>query len=135
MNFGKTRDFPIRIFRRGFGEFEGDIHEKLVLKGGSVGQASGILLHFSYKNLDDYFERFNLYTSKIALFRYKQGKTDLSMFVHLLRPWFEFFSRFIFRLGFLDGRAGYTYALVSSLYAYVKYEKFLELRTQKQGIK
>jgi hypothetical protein len=46
--------------------------------------------------------------------------------LHVLRPWAEFFYRYVLRLGFLDGYAGYTYALVSSLYTYVKYAKLKE---------
>ena len=52
---------------------------------------------------------------------------------HVMRPWVEFFSRYILRLGFLDGYPGYTYALISSLYAYVKYSKLLELRGSKSS--
>jgi len=32
------------------------------------------------------------------------------------------------RLGFLDGYPGYTYALLSSVYTYVKYAKLKERR-------
>ena len=38
-----------------------------------------------------------------------------------------FTYRYFFRLGFLDGFAGYSYALISSLYAFVKYEKLREM--------
>jgi hypothetical protein len=47
----------------------------------------------------------------------------------LFRFWFEFFNRFFVRGGFLDGRAGYIYALCSSFYAFMKYLKVYERKT------
>lgn len=131
LRFGKTRDKPLRIFHRANASFVGAIHEVLstserhprLLKGPS-------LLHYSYKNLDDYFRRFNKYTSAIAA-NHEKNKKQISFMGHLIRPWLEFINRYFLRLGFLDGYAGYTYALISSLYAYIKYAKFIEKRELK----
>lgn len=128
MHFGKTRDRPLRLFRRGSGQYQGAIHEEFILKSGEVRFLRGaVLWHYSYKNLSDYFQRFNRYTTAIAEQHAQKGK-GVPMLSHVLRPWIEFFSRYILRLGFLDGYPGYTYALISSLYAYVKYAKLYELR-------
>lgn len=128
MHFGKTRDRPLRLFRKGSGQYEGAIHEEFILREGTVRFLRGsVLWHYSYKDLSDYFQRFNRYTSAIAAEHAKKGQS-VPMLSHLLRPWLEFFSRYVLRLGFLDGYPGYTYALVSSLYAYIKYAKLRELR-------
>jgi hypothetical protein len=58
---------------------------------------------------------------------FKSKKEKVNMVSHLLRPWFEFMNRYFFRGGFLDGYPGYTYALLSSFYTFVKYAKFREL--------
>ncbi|MBI2603887.1 MAG: glycosyltransferase family 2 protein [Deltaproteobacteria bacterium] len=125
LRFGKARDEPLRLFRNGSAKFVDEIHEKVNIEG-AVKTLAGEILHYSYENLDDYFSRFNLYTHKIAWQHYKQ-KVKVPIFKHIVRPWFEFTYRYFFRLGFLDGFAGYSYALISSLYAFVKYEKLREL--------
>jgi glycosyltransferase involved in cell wall biosynthesis len=128
MRFGKTRDRPLRLFLRGSGQYKGSIHEEYVPREGKTVFLRGHLLwHYSYKNLSDYFQRFNRYTSAIAEQHAQKGKLP-SFTGHILRPWVDFFVRYVLRLGFLDGYPGYTYALISSLYAYIKYAKLLEIR-------
>ncbi len=133
MRFGKTVDHPLRLFRRGAGTFEAAIHERFVVTAGTTSRLRGSLLHTSYENLTDYFQRFNTYTTKIAENHLRSGAGAPALPGHLLRPWFEFLSRYVLRLGFLDGYAGYTYALVSSLYAYIKYATLRELELSRRG--
>lgn len=124
LRFGKTTDYPIRLFRKDSAKFYGAIHEKLQVNG-SVSHIKQEILHYSYKNLDDYFSRFNRYTRLIAENHLSKRK-KINRLVHFLRPAFEFVYRYIVRLGFLDGAAGFSYALLSSMYAFVKYEKLRE---------
>lgn len=126
MRFGKTSDRPLRLFQREAGRFESMIHERVVLANGTAGVLEGELLHYSYANLDDYFRRFNSYTSRIAENHERQGRPMPPLVTHALRPWGEFVARYVLRCGFLDGYPGYTYALLSSLYGYVKYAKLRE---------
>ena len=127
LRFGKTKDAPLRLFKKNAGQFVGSIHEELRVGSSEVKRLSGLgLKHYSYRDLSDYFARFNRYTTSIASKHKSEGRS-FSMVSHLLRPWGEFVSRYFFRLGFLDGYAGYTYALISSLYAYIKYAKLIEL--------
>ena len=126
MRFGKTNDAPIRLFRQGTGKFMSAIHESLQVDG-EVKSLSGKLFHYSYDDLTDYFTRFNNYTSRIALNHKDNGKRPPSRLVSGLRFWIEFKLRYIFRLGFLDGYPGYIYALLSSFYVVMKYEKLREL--------
>jgi glycosyltransferase involved in cell wall biosynthesis len=135
MSFGKSSDNPVRIGPRELVRFEGRVHEQMVpvrpLHLRSL--SSGYLLHHSYEDLTDYFEKFNHYTSKIAEQKYAGGVTIRSGWQVAVRPWWEFFNRFFLRLGFLDGYPGYCYALVSSLYGFVKYAKYRELVERSVG--
>ncbi len=128
LRFGKTKDKPLRLYRRAEARYEGSIHEVVQVPRSKPRLLKGpTLLHYSYKNLEDYFERFNYYTSAIATNHLNKQKS-VFLFSHLLRPWVEFFNRYVLRLGFLDGYPGYTYALISSLYTYIKYAKLIEKR-------
>lgn len=131
MRFGKTKDRPLRLFLRGAGHYKGSIHEEYVPREGkTLFLKNHVLWHYSYKNLSDYFTRFNRYTSAIAE-QHAEGGKNPSFLGHILRPWLEFFSRYVLRFGFLDGYPGYTYALNSSLYAYTKYAKLFEMKRTK----
>jgi glycosyltransferase involved in cell wall biosynthesis len=134
MRYGRTVDHPIRLFRRDAGEFRSSIHERFQLREetSAVGSLPGVLLHFSYEDLSAYFETFNRFTSLVADNHMKSGRRDPSLVLHLMRPWFEFVSRYFFKLGFLDGYPGYTYALLSSMYTYVKYAKLREIKAKRR---
>ncbi len=134
LRFGKSSDEPLRLFRRDLGRFDSEIHERVVLKSGSVGVLPGELLHYSYDDLTDYFGRFNDYTTRVAVNHKRLGRPMPYLPLHLLRPWSEFVSRYVFRLGILDGYPGYTYALLSSLYTYVKYAKLKELKQPSKAV-
>jgi len=125
LRFGKAQDYPIRLFQKSKARFVGEIHEKIEVQG-KIGFLKGELLHYSYENLDDYFRRFNLYTKKIAENHFSKNKS-VFLPLHFVRPGAEFIYRYFIRLGCLDGSAGFSYALVSSLYAFVKYEKLREI--------
>lgn len=125
MRFGKTKDAPLRLFLREKAHFEGAIHESIKIAGAIAHIAGPSIIHYSYENLSDYFNRFNRYTTEIAK-NHRRRKKRAFLPTLVLRPWGEFISRYFLRLGFLDGFPGYCYALNSSLYAFIKYAKLYE---------
>lgn len=132
LRYGKSQDQPIRLFRKNKAHFSKKIHEHLIVQG-SVAKLTGSIKHYSYDSITDYFSRFNAYTSQISREHFF-GKTPIpGKIPHAFRPWYEFVNRYIFRLGFLDGYPGYCYALFSSIYAFVKYAKLLELYQNQAG--
>jgi hypothetical protein len=117
--------------RRGSGKFSSAIHESFKPFSGRCENANfstgSVILHYSYDDLNDYFDKFNRYTSKIAdEKRRKVTRHPTGFLLHVLRPHAEFLSRYFLRLGFLDGYPGYCYALLSSIYSFVKYAKALQ---------
>ncbi len=118
---GVGREKHLRFFKKEKASYGNQsVHEKIKVEG-SVGHLSGAILHKSYRNLSEYLEKFNSYTSAIAQEKYNRGER-FSFFHHFRLPW-EFFVRTIVKLGFLDGEPGLLYALLSSLYAWMKYVK------------
>ncbi len=119
------QDRQLRLIKKNKGRFEGLIHERVRVDG-AVGTLTHPLLHYSSQTLEDYFKRFNLYTSLEARQIFKRGiKPNAWHF--FLKPAFQFFYFYIFRLGFLDGLRGLQYQLLSSFYTFVKYAKADEL--------
>ena len=116
----------VRLFKKDSAAFTNDIVHEFVEVRGITGKMRGYIEHRSYRNLEVYFQKFNLYTSLIAGEKFKKGqKFSISAFFRI--P-FEFIMRYFFKLGFLDGVPGFIYASISSFYAGVKYFKLYELR-------
>lgn len=135
--FGKTTDKPLRLIARGCGSFSGAIHEEIVPKENvRVETTKNSMSHFSYKNLTDYFIRFNRYTSAVAKKHFDEGTTPPPKWFQVIRFFGEFIWRYLLRGGFLDGYQGFIYALFGSVYVFVKYAKLQELsdhKTSRQG--
>jgi glycosyltransferase involved in cell wall biosynthesis len=145
----QTSAFYIRLFQP-----EAIRYERLVnpvtLVDGSVGQVAGYLDHFPFsKGMAHWLARHNAYSSleaeQIQLNR--RSRTDFSLRKALFdadfnerrfhqkelfyrlpaRPLAKFLLLYIGKRGFLDGRAGLTYATLQSLYEYMIVLKTREL--------
>lgn len=121
-------DYPLRLIRRGYGTFEGLVHEAIKPRG-RTGCLQGPLIHYSTPSLDAYFSKFDLYTGLDARQTLTQkGRPSL---VHLLAaPPARFLYFGIFRLGFLDGWRGLLFELLSAYYLFIKGVKARRLARQ-----
>jgi len=135
--FGKSLRFAgqrsekiLRLFRREKGRLDQPIHEKVVVRG-SVGKLEGELIHESIQTLEEYFQKLNLYTDFEARFMLEQG-VKASLLDYYFKPVLRFIYFYIFRLGFLDGYAGFLYHGLSSYYTFLKYAKLSDMRHQKK---
>lgn len=126
-------DRIIRLFRKGVTEWPLQTHfTPQVSPPVTVGDLQGELLHFSYRSLNQYFEKFNRYTRKLAREAHDDGRTPgLSTAVTelLLRPpaWFAY--KYVAMGGFRDGIPGLFIALSSALTIMVTYFKLWEIHS------
>jgi len=107
-------DHQLRLFRRGVGAFRPvNVHESVEVRG-SRGYLRAPLLHRSYRDIDDFVQRSNRYSTLAAadIVRHKRRVFWVDL---LLRPPGRFISMYILRRGFLDGRHGF---LLAALYSY-----------------
>jgi glycosyltransferase involved in cell wall biosynthesis len=125
---GKERH--IRLFRREKAKFQGLIHEKLLIDG-EIGYLKNPIIHVSYKNIENYFNKFNLYSTMIANQRFKEGRKIPFVF-QIFASICDFFNRYIFKLGFLDGMPGFLWASFSSFHRLVKYAKLWEMQKEQK---
>lgn len=126
---GQFPDRQIRLFRRGSGRFNTrPVHESLQVEG-RVGELDGVLEHYSYLTLDDYFEKFGRYTVLEAerLLASGMKPSACGAALHMvLRPVFKFLRRYFLKGGFLDGIPGLLAALFNSMTMIVSYARFWE---------
>ncbi|MGL4391847.1 MAG: glycosyltransferase family 2 protein [Fusobacteriaceae bacterium] len=118
--------YSVRFFKKGKGYFNSnDVHEEFVTDC-KILKIEEHLLHYSYLTLEEYFSRFNRYTTEGALEYYSRGKKS-SVTQIIFNPIYKFLRMYIFRLGFLDGIEGLMISVTSSLYSMVKYFKLREI--------
>lgn len=124
---GLNREKHLRLVRTRKARYTGGlVHEGLRVDG-KIGLLKKPILHYSYDSVDTYFRKFNRYTSLAAEQMYKNGKR-FSLTATLLRLPFDFFKRYILKLGVLDGMRGLIWASFSSFYVFVKYIKLWSLK-------
>lgn len=123
-------NYQIRLFLKNKARFNADlVHEKLIVDG-KIDCLKGSLMHYSYKDLSDYCERFSRYTTLDARKRFNNNKRFY--FWYYILPLFKFFSKYFLRIGFLDGEAGLNWAILCSFYDFVKFQKLKELWNEKK---
>lgn len=128
MRFGRTQDKVTRLFRSHTASYQNEIHETLVLSSDTKTiKLKGTLWHKSYRDLEDYFSKFNRYTTLMALSRWRENKTAPNPFIMAIRLPSDFVLRYFVKLGFLDGWRGFLWAALSSFYSLIKYAKLKEM--------
>ena len=124
-------DRKLRLYDRRLGRWQGLLlHERYeVVAGHSTGQLAGDALHYSYTSVAQHVRQLNKFTSITAQERALRGKTRVTLFHLVLKPWWKFFHGYVLRRGFLDGFAGLSIAVISALGVFIKFAK-LRTRTQ-----
>lgn len=127
IRFGDWRnDKPIRLFKRGLAKFSDDaVHERLEVTG-KTGQCQQFIHHEAFKNLEEVLHKVNLYSSLSAKMKNEKGKRG-GLTKAIIHGSWTFIRGYIFRLGFLDGKAGFMLAVSNAEGCYYRYLKLLFL--------
>ena len=132
-------DNILRLFRKGKAWWPLEIHDTPTLERGNehAPVLKGPLIHKSYKDLDQFFEKFNRYTTRLAL-EYTQrnySPKGIHLPINLfIRPTYWFLRKYIFLQGFRDGFLGFFICFCSGLTIFVSYAKFLQLVNDKMKV-
>ena len=107
----------------------GKVHENLVVDG-RIAPLKNVFIHHPYEDIENYFDKFNRYTTLAAQSMYEAGKSVCLLRVLVIVP-FEFARRYVLKAGFLDGMRGFIWASFSGFYVFVKYMKLWYLHTRR----
>ena len=124
-------DKVLRLFRRDKARYPDiQIHSELEIEG-TAGECRARMLHYSYRSLDDFVRRVQLYSEGGAEDAAKRGRkgSGLTIIGHSL---WHFLKSYVIKRGFLDGTEGLLIAMMGSYYTFLKYGKLYE-RQRKQG--
>ncbi|WP_151086086.1 glycosyltransferase family 2 protein [Hymenobacter baengnokdamensis] len=118
-------DRKLRLYDRRLGRWQGLLlHEHYEVNTGQfTGQLMGDILHFSYISIAQHVSQLNKFTSITAQERALKGQTRVTFFHLLLKPLWKFVHGYVFRLGFLDGFAGLSIAVISAWGVFLKFAK------------
>lgn len=116
------RDHIIRMFNRKTVKWnDAAVHEMPEMPAGTmVHEMQGTILHRTMKDEKEYAEKTEKYAALSAAQYMRMGKRP-SLIKTYLSPAFSFFRNYILRLGFLDGKAGFTCARMAYRYTHLKY--------------
>ena len=128
---GKESNYlHLRLFNKNKGNFnDAVVHEKVFTSGKTI-CLKGRVLHYSYKNLEHYFQKFNSYTQAGAIKLKEKGKTRSLILCILSFP--VYFVKHYFVYGnILNGKEGFIWSYLNAWYHTVKYLKLFEMNQKK----
>lgn len=119
-------DRKLRLFLKSKGHWEGEyVHETLAIEG-KVNNLKGSLHHFTYRNIRDHLERINTFSDLGAQKLYAQKKK--CHWYHLaLVPFLNFLKSYFWRVGLLDGFAGFVVSTLHGYSVFIRYAKLKEI--------
>ncbi len=136
-NGGWYPEHRLRFFKKSATTWGGiDPHEKAIVEG-PTSTLRGELYHYTYKSMDDHFQRLQNYSMIAAREEYERGR-KFKLRQLIFNPVFRFFKFFVLKKGYREGIAGFIVAVAESYYTFMKYAKlweiyFLKANELKQG--
>ena len=120
-------DRKIRIWNRNIGEWEGIVHEVIKFSVKVKEQRlKGDLLHYSYSKPEDFERQVFKFAELRARHYFDKGKKN-AMLLKVVSPIYFFIQHYFLRLGFLDGKEGFTMCLVAAKATRHKYHILRQL--------
>jgi glycosyltransferase involved in cell wall biosynthesis len=110
---GTQDDAPLRLVRRDAGRWVGAVHETFSARGG-VGRLAFHLEHETLPTVRSFLTKMQRYTQLAARDRAERGIAP-RLGDRWWRPPREVFRRLVWKQGWLDGPAGWTFCLLSGL--------------------
>ena len=123
---GWDHDRPLRVFKRDKGRYENREVHAAIIDPGNVGQLDGHLIHYTDRDLKNYFEKFDRYSSLKAADTFRRGE-KFRLWALLVKPPVRFLKMYILNLGFLDGFHGLLLCGLSTMSVFARYAKLWEL--------
>jgi len=124
---GFQTDTTYRLFQRNKVKY---IEDKIVHELPEIDGTSALLknnmLHYCFDSAAHYKAKMEHYAKLKALELHQKGKRP-NAFHFYIRPFYKFIVNYFFRLGFLDGKEGFTICYLSAYGVYFRYQKLKRL--------
>jgi (heptosyl)LPS beta-1,4-glucosyltransferase len=115
-DWGPRDDNHIRLYHRSLGSWSGRVHEQFQTKDKvNPKQLKHNLIHYNYETVEEFVDKINFY-SDLEIQRRRQRGESFSFVKMIWEAKRDFFKRYIYKLGFLDGDHGFFLAYLQALY-------------------
>lgn len=134
IRFGEwSNDQHIRLYNRTIVSWnEAAVHEGLVFPADTQKTTiAGYIHHYTSRNIQDFAAKTVNYAMLNAEKYHKQRK-KASWLQCRIAPAFSFVKNYFFRLGFLDGEAGFSVAKMNAWYTWLKYVRLREMNKNEE---
>jgi len=122
----------LKLFRKDkFRYEEVEVHPRAFMDE-PCGHLKSDILHYSYRDFEDFLNKLNRQTTWEAKKWYKQNK-PMTKARFLWRTIDRFFRSYLGKRGFRDGFIGFVVAFYAGLYQWISYLKYRELIMRKEG--
>jgi len=126
VNFsGLQSDKNLRLFQKKNAQYHGIVHEKLNFND-NVGILNNYLIHYSYAHHQHFKDKVFYYNRLKAVEKLNKGYKPNSVLA-VMHPAYTFLNRYLFRLGFLDGKKGFIICKVYAQGIKERYNEMLKL--------
>ena len=130
---GNYPDWQLRLFRRGKGRYaERHVHERITVEP-ETGRLRVPLLHYPYNSWEEARRKLDFYTSFEADYLYHRGYRPSLMNATKFLVWLpsvRLLRRYILKLGFLDGAAGWEAIQMDMRNFRMRYRKLCQIAQQ-----
>jgi len=126
---GWRGDSVIRFFRKSCRYEDKNVHAEVITDGLRVGSLKHDLLHFTFRDSTHFLEKMMRYGKWSA--KDHAPRTPRVTLYHLwIKPAFRFFKHFVWQLGFLDGRTGFTVSYIMAWGVFLRYLYIMDERSK-----
>ena len=128
-------DKAVRIFKKSKSQYKSDrmVHE-IIECNGRTGYLTNKLDHFTFDNEQEYLDKLNSY-SRLRAQELRLKNLKPTFYHYTIKPAYRFFNYFVMRLGFLDGKDGYTIAKLHAISVANRYKYLDEIyRKENQNL-
>lgn len=106
-----------------------DVHEKIKCSGFEKVLLKGVLRHYTAENIEAYKQKMDAY-ARLSAKKYRDRQKRISWVKIFISPLFNLLQNYIFRLGILDGKAGWDIAKTHYQYNRNKYRYLRSMKSE-----
>jgi glycosyltransferase involved in cell wall biosynthesis len=125
-------DYIVRLFRKGAARWPLEIHDVPRIEDkDKVGYLRNSLVHITYASIEQYFDKFARYTTRLAQEEYEKGIriTKINfLLLFLIKPLSWFSHKYFLKRGYIDGFRGFFISVASAVTIFMTYAKLWEMR-------
>lgn len=124
----------LKLFRKeDFRWEEVEVHPRAFLNG-ACGKLENDLIHYSYKDFEDFVNKMNKQTTFEAI-KWVKDKRRMGLGRALWRTYDRFMRTFLRKKAYKDGFMGFMLSVFAGLYQILSYAKYRELKSKKEIVR